>query len=228
MSKRQEIRERRKKQKQQRKMMTLGLIIIGAGLIAAVLIFSGAQPISADFNSRYMAQDNAMGDPNAPIKIVEYSSYKCGHCAAFAFDTEPLLEEEYIKTGKVHFTSISVWDELSAEASYCAGEQNKYWEMHDVIFANQSADFTEGLMAKWAKAVGVEMDQYDDCMADNTYIDRVIQDNEESQAAGVEGTPSFIISYELDGEVVEQMLPGNYPFEAFQQVIEDALVEMGL
>ena len=227
MSKRQEIRERRKKQQQQRKMMTFGAIIIGAGLIAAALIYPSTQ-MNNDFASRYMAEDNAMGNPDAPIKIVEYSSYKCGHCAAFSFETEPLLEEEYIKTGKVHFTSISIWDELSAEASYCAGEQNKYWEMHDLIFANQAATFTESLMAKWAKSAGVDMKQYDDCMAKDTYADRVVQDNEESQAAGVEGTPTFIISYVLDGEVVEQMLPGNYPYEAFQQVIEDALVEMGL
>ena len=227
MSKRQEIRDRRKKQQQQRKMMTIGSIIIGAGLIAAALIYPSIQT-NNKVASRYMAEDNAMGNPDAPIKIVEYSNYKCGHCAAFTFETEPILEEEYIKTGKVYFVHKSVWDELAAEASYCAGEQNKYWEMHDLLFANQVATFDEVAMAGWAKSVGVEMEQFDNCMTEDTYINRVIQDNEESQAAGVEGTPTFIISYELDGEVVEQMLPGNYPYEAFQQVIEDALVEMGL
>ncbi len=226
MSKRQEIRERQRKQKEQKKMITLGAIIIGAGLIAAALIYPSLNR-GEKVHTRYMQQDNAMGNPDAPVKIVEYSSYKCGHCAAFFFETEPLLEEEYIKTGKVYFVHKSIWDELAAEASYCAGEQNKYWEMHDLLFANQTMPFDEDAMAGWAKSAGVDMEQFNNCMADDTYVDRVTQDNEESQTAGVEGTPSFIISYVLDGEVVEQMLPGNYPYEAFQQVIDDALAKSG-
>ena len=222
MSKREEIREKRRKQKEERKMMTLGAIIIGAGLIVAALIYPSLAK-SGQVASRYMADNNAMGDPNAPVKIVEYSSYKCGHCAAFSFETEPILEEEYIKTGKVYFTYKAIWEELSAEASYCAGEQNKYWEMHDVIFANQAAAFNENAMASWAKSVEVDMTQFDNCMAEDTYVDLVKQDNTDAQAVGVEGTPTFIISYLVDGEVVEQMMPGNYPIESFRQAIAEGL-----
>ncbi len=234
MSKRQEIRERRRKQKQQRKMITLGLIIVGAGLITAVLIFSSPQT-NIEFSSRYMAQDNTMGDPDAPVKIVEYSDYKCGHCGAFAADTEPLLEEEYIKTGKVYFVYRSVGGMLSgaepmlgAEASYCAGDQNMFWEMHDIIFANQTTPFSNGTMEKWAKAVGVDMDEYKSCMSANTYQARADQDEADAKAEGISGTPAFVVSYFVDGEEVKQMLPGNYPFGSFQQVIDDAMIEMGL
>ena len=233
MSKRQEIRERQRKQKKQRKMITLGAIIIGAGLIAAVLIYSNAQ-IKTEVSSRYMANDNAMGDPDAPVKIVEYSDYKCGHCGAFAAETEPLLVEEYIETGKVYFIYRTVGGMLSgsepvlaAEASYCAGEQNMFWEMHDIIFANQASPFSAGTMEKWAKTIGVDMDPFKACMSAHTYIDRANQDEADAKTAGVSGTPSFIISYSIDGEVVKQMLPGNYPYEAFQQVIEGALTELG-
>ena len=226
MSKRAEIRERKRKQKEQRKLMTIGIIILGAGLIAAALIFPSLG--GNEMRERYMANNNAMGDPNAPIKIVEYSSYKCGHCAAFSFETEPLLEEAYIKTGKVYFVSIAVWDELSAQASYCAGEQNKYWQMHDIIFANQAMPFDENIMKKWAKSAGADVDKYNQCMEADTYAERVTQDNADAEAAGVTGTPSFVVSYLADGEIIQQMLPGNYPFEAFQQVIEEGLVAMGL
>ena len=208
-------------------MITLGMIIIGAGLVTAILIYSSIGQVKTEFNSRYMADDNTMGDPDAPVMITEYSSYKCGHCAAFTFETEPLLEEEYIKTGKVYFTHIAIWGEVSAEASYCAGEQNKYWEMREIIFAHQAAPFDEQTMAKWAETVGVEMEQFNNCMANDTYVARVIQDNEESQAAGVEGTPSFVISYVVDGEVIKQMLPGNYPVDAFRQMIDAALAAVG-
>lgn len=228
MSKRQEIRDRRIKQKQQRKMITLGLIIIGAGLISAVLIYPSVQA-SNQFASRYLAEDNAMGDPEAPVKIVEYSSYKCGHCTAFAFETEPLLEEEYIKTGKVYFISKSIWDALSAEAAYCAGEQNKYWEMHDIIFANQAMPFDEPIMTKWAKTVGVsDLNQFEACMSDHTYAERAYQDEVDAKAEGINGTPSFIVTYLVDGEEVKEMLHGNYPYEAFQQIIDGALKKMGL
>ena len=235
MSKRQEIRDRRKKQKQQRQMMTIGAIIIGAGLVAAALIYPSTQ-MNNQFASRYMAQDNAMGNPDAPIKIVEYSDYKCGHCGAFTFETEPLLEEEYIKTDQVYFVSRTVGGMLSgaepmlaAEASYCAGEQDKFWEMHDIIFANQASPFSASLMNTWAKTVGVEdLGQFKDCMSDHTYYDRANQDEADATTEGVNGTPSFIITYMVDGKEVKQMLPGNYPYESFQQIIEEALAQMGL
>ena len=232
MSKRQEIRNRRKKQKQQRKLITLGLIIIGAGLIAAVLIYPSTQ-MNNQFSSRYMADDNAMGDPDAPIKIVEYADYKCGHCGTFAFETEPLLEEEYVKTGKVYFVSRTVGGMLSgaepmlaAEAAYCAGEQNMYWEMHDIIFANQTMPFSSSLMNKWAKTIGADLDAFKSCMSNDTYVERANQDEADAKAEGVNGTPSFIITYEVDGEEVKEMLPGNYPYEAFQQILEGALAKI--
>ncbi|MBT3321269.1 MAG: thioredoxin domain-containing protein [Anaerolineae bacterium] len=234
MSKRQEIRARRRKEKQQRKMITLGSIIIGAGLIAAVLIYSSAQQVSVEFSSRFMAEDNAMGNPDAPIKIVEYSDYKCGHCGSFTFETEPILEEEYIKTGDVYFVYRSVGGMLSgaepllgAEASYCAGEQNMFWEMHDVIFANQASPFSNTTMNKWAKTIGADVDAFKACMSENKYVERANQDEADAKAAGISGTPSFVISYLVDGELVEQLLPGNYPIDAFRQVIDEGLAATG-
>ncbi len=235
MSKRQEFRERRRKQKQQRKMITIGSIIVGAGLIAAALIYPSLQQVEGEFRPRETAQDNAMGDPEAPIKIVEYSDFKCSHCAAFLFDTEPLLEETYIKTGKVYFVSRTVGAMLSgaepmlaSEAVYCAGEQGKYWELHDLIFANQNMTFTTLLMNNWAKTAGVpDLNQFKDCMSDNTYVERANQDEADARAEGVSGTPAFVISYIVDGEEVKEMIPGNLPFSSFRQVIEEALTKMG-
>ena len=134
MSKKQEIRERRRKQKQQKQMIMLGLIIIGAGLIAAALIYPSTQ-LNNEFSSRYMAEGNAMGDPNAPVVVIEYSDYKCSHCASFALETEAEFVKEFIETEKVYFVSRSVGmmlgsaqSVLATEASYCAADQNKYWD----------------------------------------------------------------------------------------------------
>lgn len=232
MSKRKKIRERQRKTKQQRKMITLGLIIIGAGLIAAVLIYPSTQ-FNTQFNTRYMANDNAMGNPDAPIKIVEYSDYKCGHCGAFAYKTESLLVDAYVKTDQVYFVSRSVGmmlrsteSVLATEASYCAGNQNKYWEMHDLVFANQTIPFSEAQLKKWAKTIGLDMDAYESCMDNNTYAERVNQDEADAKAEGVEGTPTFIITYKVNGEEVKKILPGDYPFEAFQQMLDEALTKI--
>ena len=235
MSKKQEIRERRRKEKQQRKMITIGAIIVGAGLIAAALIYPSTQTFESHFASRYMAEDSAMGNPDAPITITEYSDYKCSHCGSFAADTEPRLVEAYIETDKVYFVYRSVGAMLSgaepmlaAEAAYCAGEENMYWEMHDIIFANQTLSFTNSLMNNWAKTIGLDVNQFKACMSDNTYVDRAYQDENDAKAEGISGTPAFVITYMVDGEEVKQLLPGNYPFASFQEEVEKALTAMGL
>ncbi len=234
MSKKQEIRERYRKQKQQRKMIVIGLMVIGAGLIAAVLIYPSTQ-MSSQFDTRYMADGNAMGSPDAPVTITEYSDYKCSHCAEFAIQTEPLFVQEFIETDKVYFVSRSVGmmlgsapSVLASEASYCAADQNKYWELHDLIFANQGATFTQGTLEKWAKTAGADLGDLKDCMSSNTYLDRIDEDEAAAKAEGISGTPSFVITYEVDGETVKQLLPGNYPLEQFRQEIMNAYAAMGL
>lgn len=234
MSKKQEIRERRRKQKKQKQLVTIGLIIIGAGLIAAALIYPNTQ-LNNEFRSRYMADGNTMGNPDAPVTITEYFDYRCSHCGDFARETEPLIEEAFIETEKVHFVARSVGDMLGSapsvlatEASYCAADQNKYWEMYDLVFANQGVTITQSILEKWAKTAGVEMDAFDECMRSNVYDERIAQDKVDAEAEGISGTPSFVVSYVVNGEEVKQLLPGNYPFDAFEQVIVQAYQEMGL
>ena len=237
MSKKQEIRERRRKEKKQKQMITIGLVVIGAGLILAALVYPSVQLNKqvSEFNSRYMADGNMMGNPDAPVTVIEYADYKCSHCANFALVTEPEFVKEFIETDKVLFISRSVGmmlgsapSVLATEASYCAADQNKYWELHDLIFANQGATFTEGVLENWAKTVGVDMGPFKDCMDDNVYLDRIDQDQADAEAEGISGTPSFVIVYEVDGEEVKELLPGNYPLDAFRQSITNAYAAMGI
>ena len=236
MSKKQELRERRRKEQQKKRMITIGAIIVGAGLVAAALIYPSTQVNDSHFASRYMANDNAMGNPDAPIQIVEYADYKCGHCGDFTVETEPLLVENYVETDKVYFVSRSVGAMLSgaepmlaAEAAYCAGEQNMYWEMHDIIFSNQLLTFTNSLVNNWAKTIGIpDLDQFKSCLSDGTYEQRAFDDQDAATAEGISGTPSFVITYFVDGQEIKQLLPGNYPYASFQQAIEEGLTAMGL
>jgi len=233
MSKRQAMRAKRERLARMQRLGMIGMIVLGALLVAAVLILPNFRTNTA-FASRPNANDNVMGDPNAPITITEYSDYRCSHCGAFVLDTEPLLIKDYIKTGKVKFVyrSMGGWlseqSLLAAEASYCAGEQNKFWEYHDILFANQGASLEMTNFMAWAEAVGLDTETFRKCMDEKRYQARADQDAQDGNVLGVQGTPTFFLTYTLDGVEKTRVIQGAQPFESFQQEIDGALADMGI
>ncbi len=87
--------------------------------------------------------------------------------------------------------------EDAAKAAYCAGDQNMYWEMHDMLFANvlgEDADsFTDRRLSDIAEKTGLDMTKFDECYSSNKYKDQVFQDGKDALAAGVQGTPGFVL-----------------------------------
>src|SRR5512139_3265847 len=157
-SKRQERREKIKRQERNRLLITIGFIILGAAFLVFAVVWPSLQPPpevkAVDPGTHPNANDNSMGNPNAPITIEEFSDFQCPYCERFHKETEPLLRQYYIDTGKVHFvyrsmgnfvsdniarakgTPASTESQDAALAAYCGGDQNKFWEMHAHIFAN--------------------------------------------------------------------------------------------
>ena len=245
MSKRQMRREQMRRKEQRGRIIGISLITIGALFVAFLIIWPNVKPVTGitvvDPNPRPQTDKNSMGDPNAPVKIVEFSDYQCPFCERFSTDTEPSLIESYISTGKVHFTyrSTGNWvsqninsglteSEDAAEAAYCAGDQGKYWEMHDMIFANVLGEdvgsFTDRRLSAIAEKTGLDMTQYEDCYSSNKYKDEVVKDGQDALAAGVQGTPSFVLTYtNASGEEVSELIEGAQPFSVFQEKIEAAL-----
>lgn len=242
MSKRQMMREKRRKTEARNRWITIGLVVAGALLVAFALIYPNLKPVgdvaAATPSPRPMADDNSMGDPNAPIKIEEFSDYQCPYCRRFSLETEPQLVETYIATGKVHFTYRSFGEfigpesQAAAEAAYCAGEQDKYWEYHDTLFANHTGenvgDYTDRRLVAFAETLDLDMGTFRSCFEGGKYAERVNQDFVDGSAAGVQGTPSFVLTYVVNGETKQKVIPGAYPFSEFQTQIEAALAEMGL
>ena len=248
-SKRQERRDKIKKQQSRNRLLMIILIVVGAVLLVFAFVWPSIRPVaevvSVDPGSHPNANDNIMGDPNAPIKIQEFSDFQCPFCERFHQDTEPLLRQYYIDTGKVLFTyrSMGNWvsrniggasteSEDAAAAAYCAGEQNKFWEMHALLFGNVLGEgvgsFTDQRLKLIAEKVeGLDSSQFNSCYDSGKYKDRVQQDFDEGTAAGVNGTPAFILTYTVNGETKTKMIEGAQPFSAFQQEIEAALTEMG-
>jgi len=230
MSKRQELRERRDRQKKTQRLMLVagGLIVVAA--IALFFITTAMQPIGTidapEAFERPLVNFNALGDPNAPVKIVAYSNFLCSHCGDFAFGTEKLIVENYVATGKVflEYRSIGGGDSeagRTAEAAYCAGDQGKFWEMHDYLFANlKYLDFSDRRIFAFADQIGLDATQFKDCYSNRKYASRVAEDATQSLQAGVQVTPTFVLS---NGESIF----GNVPYAEFQAKIEAALAAAG-
>lgn len=158
-----------------------------------------------------------LGDPNAPVVMVEWSDFRCPFCQRFWQETLPSIKEAYVDTGQVYFVYKDfpvVGGENEAHAAWCAYEQDAFWEYHDVLFEN----LQQGSMANfltWAEELGLDRDAFEECMQTGRYEDNVIEEAREGQMFGVTGTPGFYINGEL--------LAGAQPFEAFQAVIEEHL-----
>jgi protein-disulfide isomerase len=252
-SKRQARREEMQRRQKRQRSITIGLIIVGALLIVAPIAYQMLKPIAevvaVDPGTHPNANDNSMGDPNAPIVIEEFSDFQCPFCERFHKETEPLLRQYYIDTGKVRFVYRSMGNFVSdniarsqgtpakteskdaALAAYCAGEQNKFWEMHAHLFANALGEdvgsFTEERLKAIAKTIGLDTGQFNSCYDSGKYKDRVQQDFEDGQAAKINGTPGFIVTYTVNGETKTKLIEGAQPFTTFQQELETILNEIG-
>lgn len=240
-SKRQLLREKRQRAQQRSRMIAIGAMVVGALFIFAVLVYPNLKPVdvaeAASF-TRPQVDFNATGDPDAPITLTEYSDFQCPYCKRFAEQTERQLVETYVATGKVRFIYrsfgrfIGQESQDAAEAAYCAGDQGKFWEYHDVLFANHTGenvgDYTSRKLKAFAEALGLDMEAFNSCLSGGKYTDRVNQDGRDGLIAGISATPSFVMTYVVNGETKTRIIQGAQPFSAFQAEIEAALAEMGL
>lgn len=209
-------------------------VLLCAAVFVGALIVVGPQIVQrfmpdnvqvAEEIPREVTQSNTMGDPNAPVHIIEYGDFQCPFCLKFWSETEPQLIEEYVNTGTVYFEYRSVGAFLgeesgwAAEGAYCAGDQGKFWEYHDTLFTNWTGenvgDFTKDNLIKYAKALGLNMTEFESCISAEKYKGRVEQDAAQAEADGVYATPTFFIN----GFRVE----GAQPFSILKDLIEQAL-----
>jgi protein-disulfide isomerase len=254
-SKRQERRQKIAQQERRNRLFTIGLIVLGAAFIVFAVVWPQLRPVaevvSVEPGTHFQPNDNTMGDPNAPIKIEEFSDFQCPYCERFHQETEPLLRQHYIDTGKVQFIYRSMGNFVSdniarakgttaksesrdaALAAYCAGDQDKFWEMHAHLFANTMGGedigaFSDKRLKAIAETTGLDMAAFNSCYDSGKYLNRVQQDSEDGQAANVTGTPGFIITYTVNGETKTDRIDGAQPFTVFQQKLEAALNEIGV
>jgi len=163
--------------------------------------------------------DPFLGKKDAPVTIVEFSDYECPFCVRFYQQTLSQIKSNYVETGKAKFVyrdfplSFHQQAELAAIAANCAGKQGKYFEFHDKIFNNGgAAGKSNADYKKWAQELKLDIAQWEECLREPAQKQEIQKDVRDGSAAGVSGTPGFIINGKL--------ISGAQPFSVFQQVID--------
>lgn len=167
-----------------------------------------------------VSDDPFLGNPNAPITIIEFSDFTCGFCGRFAQTTlEPILEAypDEVRIVYMDFPFLSQMSVPAAMAAECAHDQGQFWEMHDLIFANQR-NLTPDVLREQAVALELDMDAYDVCMEDQAHMDEIRADLSVGQELGVSGTPAFFVN--------GRFVSGAQPVEVFSQFIDEELAAL--
>ncbi len=160
---------------------------------------------------------NVKGSESAPVTIVEYSDFQCPFCSRVVPSLDKLFKA-YPDKIRIVFKQYPLPFHANArpaaKAALAAGRQNKFWEMHDLLFANQTS-LSETNFLAWAKQIGLDVDQFKKDLVDPTLETQIVTDEKEAQGFGISGTPSFIIN--------GTKYVGAYPYEKFEQIIKAEL-----
>ncbi len=170
-----------------------------------------------------------LGDPKAPITLVEFTDYQCSFCQRFHLQTFPEIRKRYIETGKVRFVSRDLPLEFhsnaarAAVAARCAADQGKFWQMRDTLVANADKLAPEAV-AGYAKELGIDMKAFQSCIDSGRHKDDVEKDSSLAQAINIQGTPGFVLGKSTENGVEGNVLMGALPLDAFVTKL-DALVK---
>ena len=201
-------------------------------ILLVVSIFTGGFGIGSDNNGAQQANGGSpsrggsidmdelskdfafKGNKNAKVTIVEYSSFSCGYCNRVRSTLDQILKtySNDVKIVYKHFDRGGT-DSKTSQATECAGEQNKFWEMHDEIFDKGSS----GDLVGYASNIGLDVSSFETCLDSGKYASKVEQSTAEAISLGIRGTPGFIIN--------GQLVSGAQPFENFKKVIDEELAK---
>ena len=160
-------------------------------------------------------------EPDAAVTIVEFSDFECPFCVRVQPTLERVMEQYAGKVRLVyrHFPLTSIHPQAwkAAEASLCAGEQDRFWEYHDVLFAEQHAMTVPDLKEK-ARRIGLAGAEFDACLDSARHSEAVRKDLLAGTAAGVSGTPAFFVN--------GRFLSGAVPYDHFAELIDDEVARM--
>ncbi len=217
-----------------KKGVNIGVIVVAIVVGITASYSPTSETVNLDMGRTHGTISTAMGspilgDPSAPITIVEFGDYQCEQCYAWYHNTKPAIVQDYIDTGKANlvFVDLAVLGRDSpkaAQASYCAEDQGMYWEYHDTLYNFQEPKIDGG----WANserlkafADNLELDRelFDSCLDSGKYSKRVQYNIQQARDHDVKGTPGFFIV----GPDGQQKIGGAQPFSVFKNILDSMI-----
>lgn len=208
----------------------VSVVVIIAGIVAS-FSSSTSETVNLDMGRTHGTISTAMGspilgDPSAPITIVEFGDYQCHQCYNWFHNTKPAIMKDYIETGKANLVFVDLAflgsdSPKAAQASYCAEDQEMYWEYHNLLYNSQEPTIDNGWanserLKAFAFSLGLDMDLFDSCLDSGKYSKRVQYNVQQARDHGVRGTPGFFIV----GPDGQQQVGGAQPFSVFKQILD--------
>jgi len=170
-----------------------------------------------------------LGNPNAPVTLIEFGDYQCFYCNQFFHKTEPDLFKNYVETGKVKvifkdYTIIGPDSVSAAHAAHCADEQEMFWEYHDTLYNNWKGEnngwaSSENLLG-FARDVGLDIDMFSKCMIESKHTSVIANSNQDAKDLGLTGTPAFFV-IGPDNKVTK--IGGAQPYDVFERIFNSEL-----
>ena len=203
------------------------MIPIVLGIISVLFLYGDDHNDEILFSQKNLIENGSpiIGNPNAPITVLEWGDYQCTFCFRFHESSLKILLSEYVDTGRVKlvfkdFPLNGPDSILAAEASYCAEDQGKYWEYHDELYTNWGGERTGWInydsLNKFAKSVELDLERFAFCLTDHKYLQKVRELEKFGREIGIDATPSFLIFN--DEKIIK--IRGNQPIDAFRQAID--------
>jgi len=183
-----------------------------SNLLTTTKLISGGSPI--------------LGNSNAPITILEWGDFQCTFCYKFHQSTLDVINEEFIKTGKVKlifkdFPLNGPDSFLAAQAAYCAQDQERYWQFHNELYKNWGGErtgwITRNSLEKFANTINLNLDEFNKCLDGKKYEQKVTTLHEFGKEIGIDATPSFLVFN--DEKIIK--IRGNQPIEVFLKTFDE-------
>ncbi len=198
-------------------------------LLSVILLTQGAAQAQSDVDPR------GLGDPDAPLVIIEYSDYECPACASFVRDTKPQLIAEYIETGKVYYLYRDnplpqhPSGRVAAAYAHCAAQQGQFWSMHQRLFQGYidgewggDPSSSERVFRRYGDELGLDSAALQQCVGDPATDRAIAVDMEEARNRGLRGTPAYILHWP-GGPERGDVLTGAQSFGTWRYLLDERL-----
>jgi protein-disulfide isomerase len=242
MSKRQEIRARRQRSRLRNRILVIGVVAVIAIAVVVILVLPGLLPQNvgnlAQITPRASSvpmDKTGIGNTGATVQLDAWEDFQCSGCDYYTKNIEPQIMTNYVETGKVYYTyhfypfidqnSVTQESHQAANAAMCAAAQGRFWDYHDILFANWQGEnvgaYADARLVAMARNLNLDMTAFNQCFQANTYKAQIDRDFADGQTKGIQSTPSIFVDGQL---VVSKTSPETIPsYDEFAAALDAAL-----